>query len=347
MPQTRRRISRQELYDLIWERPMSKVAPEFGLSGVGLAKLCRREGIPVPDRGYWAKLEHGKRVKKPALKGAAPDRSEDLFIAATPPRLSMPEDEMPEPLAKLLRTEREATEPIVVPLSPKPHPIVAAWERPHKSFSGVAQFTPATESRRRRIASVFFREVEKRGGSVKAETAQKFKVTFFGATIDVALKERLKAVDVLADPKKPYSYPHKDWHPTGALRLRFENYFEVRLRREWNETEEKALEGRLREIFVALFMAIEAERKRTERFAEVARRRAEEEIRRYEREELQRKEKAKQDGLMTEIVAWENACRIRKYVEAVRARDPEKNEVWGTWALEVARSLDPTEGGVP
>lgn len=46
---------------------MWKVAPEFGLSGNGLAKLCRREGIPVPGPGYWAKLAHGKRVKKPAL----------------------------------------------------------------------------------------------------------------------------------------------------------------------------------------------------------------------------------------------------------------------------------------
>ena len=223
MATTKRRLTRQELYDLVWERPMSKVAPEFGLSGVGLAKLCRREDIPVPERGYWAKLEHGKRVKKPALKGAASGRSEDLFIAATPPRLSIPVDEMPEPLATLVRAEREATEPIAVPQSPKPHPIVGAWERPHKPSYGVAQFTPATESRRRRIASVFFREVEKRGGSVKAETAQKFKVTFFGATIEVALKERLKMVDVPADSKTLYSYARKEWHPTGFLRLRFEN----------------------------------------------------------------------------------------------------------------------------
>ena len=119
------------------------------------------------------------------------------------------------------------------------------------------------------------------------------------------------------------------------------------LRREWVDTDDKPLEGRLREIFISLFMAVEAERKRNERFAEAARRRAEEEMRRYEREERQRNEKAKQDALMAEVVAWEDARRIRKYVGAVLARDAEKNGDWGTWALEVARSLDPTESDAP
>ena len=48
---------------------MWKVAPEYGVSGNGLAKLCRRESIPVPERGYWAKLAHGKRVKKTQTAG--------------------------------------------------------------------------------------------------------------------------------------------------------------------------------------------------------------------------------------------------------------------------------------
>jgi hypothetical protein len=44
-----REVSRRDLYDLVWQRPMWKLAPEFRLSGNGLAKLCRREGIPVPE----------------------------------------------------------------------------------------------------------------------------------------------------------------------------------------------------------------------------------------------------------------------------------------------------------
>ena len=60
-------LRRSELYQRVWETPMVKLAAELGLSGVGLAKLCRRCGIPVPGRGYWAKRQAGRRVSSQAL----------------------------------------------------------------------------------------------------------------------------------------------------------------------------------------------------------------------------------------------------------------------------------------
>lgn len=35
---------------------MSTLAIEFGISDRGLAKVCGRHRIPVPPRGYWAKV---------------------------------------------------------------------------------------------------------------------------------------------------------------------------------------------------------------------------------------------------------------------------------------------------
>lgn len=63
-----RNIARSELYDLVWLRPISQIAPELGISGPGLAKLCERNGIPVPERGYWAKLQNGKRLSLDAAQ---------------------------------------------------------------------------------------------------------------------------------------------------------------------------------------------------------------------------------------------------------------------------------------
>jgi hypothetical protein len=48
------RISRQELYNLIWFKPITALAERFGISDRGLAKVCRRSGIPAPPPGYWA-----------------------------------------------------------------------------------------------------------------------------------------------------------------------------------------------------------------------------------------------------------------------------------------------------
>jgi len=55
-------LTREELYNLVWETPISRLAPRFGLSDVGLAKLCVRHGVPRPPRGHWARLQHGKPV---------------------------------------------------------------------------------------------------------------------------------------------------------------------------------------------------------------------------------------------------------------------------------------------
>lgn len=60
-------IERAVLYRLVWEAPVSEVAAHFGITDVGLAKACRRASIPVPPRGYWAKLESGVQLAAPPL----------------------------------------------------------------------------------------------------------------------------------------------------------------------------------------------------------------------------------------------------------------------------------------
>lgn len=50
------KIKRSALHALVWAKPMTQIGKELGISDVGLAKACRRHGIPVPPRGHWAKL---------------------------------------------------------------------------------------------------------------------------------------------------------------------------------------------------------------------------------------------------------------------------------------------------
>ena len=56
-------ISRQELYKLVWSKPVVKIAKEFGISDVAVAKICKKMNIPKPGLGYWAKKKYGKRTK--------------------------------------------------------------------------------------------------------------------------------------------------------------------------------------------------------------------------------------------------------------------------------------------
>jgi hypothetical protein len=62
------KYNREELYQKVWDRPVQIVAKGFGMSDVGLAKICRKLFIPLPGRGYWTRKAAGKRVSsRPAL----------------------------------------------------------------------------------------------------------------------------------------------------------------------------------------------------------------------------------------------------------------------------------------
>ena len=53
---------REKLYDEVWNEPALIVAKRYGISGVALGKTCRRLGVPLPPRGYWARIRAGRRV---------------------------------------------------------------------------------------------------------------------------------------------------------------------------------------------------------------------------------------------------------------------------------------------
>lgn len=60
-------FERQELFDEVWATPMTTLAKKYGLSDVGLRKICMTLDIPMPPRGHWAKLAAGKSPPKPVL----------------------------------------------------------------------------------------------------------------------------------------------------------------------------------------------------------------------------------------------------------------------------------------
>lgn len=55
-------LSRKELYDLIWSKPLSTLSIELDLSFLELRKICTDYQIPVPKNGHWSKLKFSKPV---------------------------------------------------------------------------------------------------------------------------------------------------------------------------------------------------------------------------------------------------------------------------------------------
>ena len=59
--------SRQELFELVWSMPMTKISKQFELSDVGLRKICVKHQIPLPLQGHWTRKQFGKEDPRPEL----------------------------------------------------------------------------------------------------------------------------------------------------------------------------------------------------------------------------------------------------------------------------------------
>jgi hypothetical protein len=74
------KLTREELYRKIWEKPTTKVAAEFGISDVGLGNICRKMDVPKPPLGYWRRIETGAKVEQTPLPKATDETTEFVFL---------------------------------------------------------------------------------------------------------------------------------------------------------------------------------------------------------------------------------------------------------------------------
>jgi hypothetical protein len=115
-------LSREDLYELAWSKPLRELAKDFGISDVALAKRCRRLGIPVPGRGYWARIDAGQSPYRPKLPSREPQNGDQSALIAGPSGMT-PAD------ARAFRREEED--------SPSQHEVAAqdaAWLDEHVAF---------------------------------------------------------------------------------------------------------------------------------------------------------------------------------------------------------------------
>jgi hypothetical protein len=140
MPRT---FTRQELYDLVWSTPIATLAARFDISDRGLAKTCARYQIPVPGRGYWAKVEAGQpaiktplwKIENPGLEtvhiggfkpAVNPYVAFAIEAAASAVKKSMAEREA-RPAQEKHSGSRTSKDPLVL----------APVRQPHDSISGI------------------------------------------------------------------------------------------------------------------------------------------------------------------------------------------------------------------
>ncbi len=99
------KLTRKELYDLVWSEPMTTICKKFGISDNGLRKHCKLMNIPTPHNGYWAKLQYGKEVKKTPLPNDYEGKKQDVNLKEIDPSEAIVKIEKPVNMQTLREQE--------------------------------------------------------------------------------------------------------------------------------------------------------------------------------------------------------------------------------------------------
>ncbi len=362
-------LTRRQLYDLIWSKPMREAAAELGISDVGLRKVCLRHRVPVPPQGHWNKVHAGQRPRK------------ILFREVNDPRLDRVEFSggsyvPPLPVQKALdeaRAREQASEKkIEVSAAPPTLPatvrLAAALNKHKLDEKGMAfaadpklfhvHVAPANIDRAVALVEALLTAAADRGFAAVAG-AEHLTLVVDGETAIVSLREGSKRIDHvetqeeidredrraqaaqrgnwdlhsrLYQPK-----PRWDYRLTGLLALEIDNAGYLGVRKRWADTQHRKLEALLNEVVVGL--AAFAAALKLER-AEQELRERERKIEQQREEEARARaalEKARREFLAPRLDAFDEMMRLQRFLSRLEnaahwAEPPSRFQEFKGWA---------------
>jgi hypothetical protein len=352
-------MTRTELYELVWSEPIRLLAPKYGISDVGLKKVCKCHDIATPSRGYWAKKVAGKEVKQVPL--SHPTSNEIIEWGPQTPTDELDDsaeqvDEFPysglqdDVLRRIgLESLPEARVSIRRSLQ-KPHPCVVAAQNylrryglpngpPHDNTINIRVSRPL---RRRAllILDALLTALELRGFEVRSACW----VRLYDADVYLYLREKSNRIETVTY----YGATSYAFEPNGLLAFEVQHGRAKRTR--WWDRPRKILEEQLNDIIVGITLNAAAERESEIELAawkaEVAERKAHEAI----AERLAFNESTHCTELLKLATSWSEAVTIRrflaiaeeKYTTGTLQLDPDSDfPTWLRWAKSQASELDP------
>lgn len=344
---------RHELYEKVWQFPLRKLAAEYGISDVGLTKVCRKLEIPLPGLGHWTKIACGHSIPRPPLPAL-----ENVPVLAR--QIRRPEIAvLPEDTPELERIKRAAlsTTPIVTkamlahPLIEKTRQVLnnAPSKDKEKLYASHElewldlRVTKNCLPRALRIMAALIHMLDEEGFKVVVEkkATESTSLVVYGEKIRFGLVERFKQIK--PTPKPPgsaYSYNPVTLESTGILSIEVWNYYSGGSQKVWRDCEGVKLEERLPSCVAGMMrIALRQRAKEKERHEkELAHQKRVEEVE-SELEKIRTEEK-RIKALRRDAVAWHRAERLRKYIAAVRQSSAKDTE-WLMWAESQADRLDP------
>jgi hypothetical protein len=322
MSSTESTYDRQRLYDEVWAEPVDTVAKRYGVSNVYLGRICRRLGVPVPGRGYWARRVAGSHA--PPRPPLSPEPASARVAAADQSDASEKTGGRATDAARTARaplSDSRALHPVAL----RARDVYRRREPDHEGFihfrradAFPLRVSRACLDRAVRLVDLLARAAEERGWA--------FDVAGRGASVrDHVIPCGVRELGRQSSPAKPRAASAAAWDDQGARVVRPSGELVYVIdgpgyaERVMRETKGHRLEGRVGDMLDAL---AEVADKRD------ASRRAYEEATRTQREDEARRERERAER-------EEFLRRVRRLTRQIEARD------LATRARSLAADLDP------
>ena len=368
-PRSLSEIGRQKLYDLVWAKPASALSEEFGVSDVAIAKRCKKLGVPRPSRGYWAKVEAGKKLRKPPL----PSTADELFYETA---------QKPVGHSKRLPRELSDLHPLATELlraisSAKPD----SEKRVRISQPRLPNVTVSKVSAERTAQAFHVIATEAEARTIPFRNGQsRYDGGFFRKGNDrLYLEFEEELIDKPAGGKRSTNTYGWGWQrdprvPSGKLTISLKaDRHASREAKRWTEGDELSLEKILAQAVQEICRHfIEAQKRRAREAIEQEKRRVEwEEQQKKWREQETIRQKAERERKHAEAIEkamchrkndllkaaewWRlhevvqeflSACEQRWRAQQANDLTPAQHD-WLEWARETAKALSPFESGYP
>lgn len=365
-------LTRQQLYDLVWAHPVSELAKVYGLSDRGFARLCDRNSVPTPPRGYWAKSPSARRGLKPPLLLQSGSGQDITMPSSAAQKAAMSSngaegENRYRQLYEELRTSLPAL-PVAKTLV-KPHPEIkkildqdARWVASMRGSiwsTARSDYGTPLERRKLRVRSALLFAMEVRGFAIRnsGRTPADIEIMVGHTPLKLKIWEHVRQFrrqlteEERAEPHNVHATFKQGREATGLLRVQIAGHFSSKFPTTWHESEDEPLEMTLHEVLAGLIVAATYLQEKREAEMQRERETREREDAHYAKLETSRQEAERRRALHDRALCWRDAVLIREYVAAVKAAAPEleeaqsKIEAWATWALATADRLDPLTGG--
>ncbi len=324
-------LTRKQLYELVWEKPLSYIIETYGGTYQEVKELIKKYDIPSPENGYWSRLKAGHNIPKITLPNLGNESEKVIYKPKEKKKRVKPD-------------ERTAAKQDIQIARQQDKLIIEAKKvfqnkrkgREYDSLTSIAyeslniNVSPKMLERALSIFNLLIIGVKRIGGTIEVKPHHST-VIYAGERMEVSLREKQNRI---LKQNQVHSWDTYDYIPSGILYFKVgENSWRSK---EWKDTSYTGLEDKIEDILQHIretVIRIQEDRRESER------RRIEQEKERQQQLELEKLQITELNNFIevkTNAELWKKATIMREYLTALE----ETSKKNSTYNLNMQQYLD-------